>query len=123
AGNIIGKAWTQAATSTNATSGFRSTGIIPLDRNVIPEHYFFIFDAASGQINPKQQVNEDQAAKSNKSNDHRTTSPQPGTSRENEPNPAERSEEADSISPSKVLQEIRPVPVIHLTFSARKQSA
>ncbi|KAL3281882.1 hypothetical protein HHI36_005087 [Cryptolaemus montrouzieri] len=96
----------------NVTSGFRSTGIYRLDRNAIPEHHFSISDAASGQINPKQQVNEDQAAKSNRSNDHRTTSPQPGMSREIKPNPAERSEEVDS----KVLQEVQPVPVIPLNI-------
>ncbi|KAL3268708.1 hypothetical protein HHI36_007810 [Cryptolaemus montrouzieri] len=104
AGNIFGKAWTRADTSTNATSDFRSNGIYPLDRNAIPEHYFFISNAAPCQIKLEQQVNEDQTAKSNKSNDHRTTSPQPETSRENEPNPAERSEDVDFISPSKVLQ-------------------
>ncbi|KAL3265573.1 hypothetical protein HHI36_009778 [Cryptolaemus montrouzieri] len=123
AGNIIGKAWTRAATPTNATSGFRSTGIYPLDRNAIPEDYFLISDAATGQINTKQQqVNEDQVSKSKKSNNHRTTSPQPGTSTYNEPNPPQRSGEVDSFSPSKVLQSIWLVPVIPLTFSACKQS-
>ncbi|KAL3278320.1 hypothetical protein HHI36_013651 [Cryptolaemus montrouzieri] len=92
AGNITGKAWTRAATPTNATSEYRSTGTYPSDRNAIPEHYFFISNAALGQINPEQQqVNEDQTAKSNKNNDHRTSSPLPETSRENELNPAERS--------------------------------
>ncbi|KAL3288689.1 hypothetical protein HHI36_003122 [Cryptolaemus montrouzieri] len=50
------------------------------------------------QINPKQQqVNGDQAAESNKSNDNRTTSPQPGTSRGNEPNAAKTENKKNKI--------------------------
>ncbi|KAL3268676.1 hypothetical protein HHI36_007779, partial [Cryptolaemus montrouzieri] len=98
AGNIVRKAWTRAATPTKTTLGFRSSGIYSLDLNAIPVYYFLISDTASGEINPKQQhVNEDQAAQSNKSNDHKTTSLQPGTSSENGTNPTERSEEVFSF--------------------------
>lgn len=39
-GPLVQTAWNRAATVGNAVSGFRSTDIIPFDRNVILDYYF-----------------------------------------------------------------------------------
>lgn len=64
AGRLIGNAWTKAATTSNAISGFRACGIYPFDPSAIPEHFFAISDSSTnnrGSIedNPVHQNEED----------------------------------------------------------------
>lgn len=42
-GPLICKAWNRSASVGNGTVGFKSTGIYPLDREAIPDHFFFYF--------------------------------------------------------------------------------
>lgn len=37
---LVNYAWTRGATPANITSGFKASGVWPLDRNVFPEYYF-----------------------------------------------------------------------------------
>lgn len=46
AGKLIGEAWKKASTVANGVSGFMATGIYPLNRNVIPDHFFQMSDVA-----------------------------------------------------------------------------
>ena len=43
-GALLGKAWGKAATNSNATSGFRATGIYPVNENSIPDYAFAVSD-------------------------------------------------------------------------------
>ena len=44
AGSLIGQAWWKVKTVGNATSGFKTCGIFPLNPNIIPDHFFAITD-------------------------------------------------------------------------------
>ncbi|CAH1958274.1 unnamed protein product [Acanthoscelides obtectus] len=83
-GGLLSKAWVQAATTDNAISGFRSTGIIPFNTDAIPE-YAFLTSASDQQEN-------------NERREKISTSPEPGCSHWQEiPNPsAEATAEVDN---------------------------
>lgn len=44
---LIGKAWTKAAVASSCINGFKITGIFPLNRNAVPEHFFQILQSSS----------------------------------------------------------------------------
>lgn len=48
-GKLIGPAWNKAATISNATSGFKATGIYPFNQTVIPDYFFQIADHSKNQ--------------------------------------------------------------------------
>ncbi|XP_044764486.1 MFS-type transporter clz9-like [Coccinella septempunctata] len=66
-GGLLSKSWVQAATTENAISGFRSTGVFPFCPDAIPEYAFLTSDS-----NQQQEYN---GLRENRSN-----SPQPGCS-------------------------------------------
>lgn len=137
AGEVIGKAWVRAAVPSNAISGFRATGIYPLDRNAIPDHFFVISDVSntpqrtavvSEAPTVDSSVPKASFPNSGPSSVKHVTAenenPQPGTSKEPSVTPEKHPEdEIHIITPSKFLHDIRPVPQIPLKLSARKQSA
>ena len=41
---LISNAWGKSASVENCLSGFKATGIFPLNRNAIPDHFFNISD-------------------------------------------------------------------------------
>lgn len=65
-GKILGKAWMRAATAANAISGFKGTGIYPLDENAIPDHFFAIADKATGNADQNNVFREEINENSNK---------------------------------------------------------
>lgn len=139
AGEVIGKAWVRAAVPSNAISGFRATGIYPLDQNAIPDHFFAISDASNapqrtvvgsetGTPVVDLSVPKTSLRDSGPSSEGHVTAendnPQPGTSKQPSITPEKHPEDnTNMITPSKFLQDIRPVPQIPLKLSARKQSA
>lgn len=137
-GQILGKAWMRAATAANAISGFKGTGIYPLDENAIPEHFFAIADEATA--NADQNVPNEEKKENLKEmtllprksarEPQRETTPdrQTGDSTYLEKNDSlqpqpSTSKSLDDITPTKFLKEIQPIPKIPLSFNKRKQSA
>lgn len=138
-GKLLSEAWAKAATVKNGISGFRATGIIPLNPDVIPDHFFF-------QQGNRQSFDTNEPRHSTQS--HGSVSPIPGTSRDQMPvctaditNASCSSTNLDrsvltedivdaedgaaniDVTPGKVLEEISPVPVIPQRVQrARKNS-
>lgn len=54
-GELLFKAWGQAATPQNAISGFKATGVVPLDRTAIPD-FAFITDQNSEELQQQNDV-------------------------------------------------------------------
>lgn len=138
-GLLLSEAWVHAATTSNAISAFKSTGIFPFNRNAIPDDAFLV-----GNDNPPiaQPTEETTGILPFNSNDiaipdgmflldndnppmdetyHSTTpSPTPGTSSTlNEIEDV--SQILITITPGKMLQEISPISVIK-TEVVRKRS-
>ena len=127
-GYLIGKAWKKAASVGNAVSGFKATGIFPLNSNAIPNHFYSLSDTTS----PPSQ------------SDITCPDPKPSTSRAKTPplafpnpspptsqtrTPSTLTSKSPSIvpsneSPSKHLHEISPIPKLPLPRTKRsRQSA
>lgn len=152
-GEILGKAWMRAATPANAISGFKGTGIYPLDQNAIPGHFFAISDGTIARedhnaenILPYKETEEDSdeipvtVPQRDKTPDRQSNVSTHFESNEfliqvnegqipqkrndsMEPQPNSSKNLDDDITPSKFLKEIQPIPKIPLSFSKRKQSA
>lgn len=146
---LIGNAWGKAATVSNGAAGFRACGIHPYNPQAIPDHLFSIADVAANSTN----VKDNHSSTSWRYNTESDTPPdnddsiteiepnEPSTSRaptghinaiitnarKEECVVVSRTEEAttskDQESPSKLLDQVHPVPVIPLTTSKRKQNA
>lgn len=54
AGKLIGNAWTRAASSSNAISGFRACGIYPFNPSAVPESFFAISDISLSNQRPTE---------------------------------------------------------------------
>lgn len=107
-GQLLGFAWSKSATVENALSGFNSTGIIPLNRFVIPEYAYMTGPNMERNYGPQeegtdlqQMLNADVAI--------------PGTSSE--------VTQKESNTPSKLLNAISPVPVVKKQTSTRGRAA
>lgn len=99
-GSLIGKAWGKAATVGNATSGFKACGIFPLNPNAIPDHFFDasdLIEEAPATVLATQ------------------SSPKPSTSRQGAMSPKE--------TPTKLLEESKPIPKLPISTVKRKQVA
>lgn len=135
AGEVLGKAWVRAATAANAISGFRGTGIFPLDQNAIPDHFYSISDLArqnaeNGNSNATSQektLARIEATTLDKENSSSRTASSPTNvshdSFEHQPSTSGYHSDKADITPSKFLQEIRPIPKIPLSLNKRKKSA
>lgn len=55
-GRIFKAAWMKAATPAIAESGFRSTGVFPLNENAVAEHEFLPAGSSSNQDNPPDEI-------------------------------------------------------------------
>lgn len=99
----MGFAWAKSATVENALSGFRATGIIPLNRFSIPD-YAYLTDSNGSQV-------ED------------AVSPQMLTTDTAIPGTSSGITHQEVITPTKLLNEISPVPVIKKQISARGKAA
>lgn len=111
AGELIGKAWGKAASVEIALSGFRATGIFPLDPAVIPDHFYAISDINAACATTERTVSPEKEIR------HRQ-SPVPGPSgiSTNTNNTVEE-------TPSKFLVEISPVPVLPKQQKRRKKQS
>lgn len=119
-GALIGNAWTKSAVASNCISGFKITGIFPLNRNAVPEHFFQISDKSQTTSNvemPTSSVptNVDQASAASEQSVLQHTTAFPGTSTE--------SNCLSEHTPSKHLQKISPLPVLKKKENKRKKSA
>lgn len=117
---MIGNAWTKSAVASNCISGFKITGIFPLNRHAVPEHFFQISDKSQTTINvetPTSSVptNVDQASAASEQPVLQHTTALPGTSTE--------SYCLSEHTPSKHLQKISPVPVLAKRENRKKKSA
>nr|CAI5824539.1 unnamed protein product [Callosobruchus analis] len=151
-GRLFTKAWVQAATTENAISGFRSTGIVPFNPDVIPEYAFLMSAPDQQQDHNEQHENRPASPKpgcshwqeiSNPSEqataevdsdlalEHRHVSPELGYPQWTR-NPQESmhtSSEATTVatkksqmSPGQFLKHISPIPTLDKVASARKNS-
>lgn len=113
AGELIGKAWGKAASVEIALSGFRATGIFPLDPAAIPDHFYAIADvnAALPSATP-----EGIAPVAEKEIRH-SQSPVPG------PSGISTNNKNVDETPSKFLAEISPVPVLQKQQKRRKKQS
>lgn len=135
AGYLIGKAWEKAASVGNAVSGFKATGIFPLNPEIIPEHFFAISDAsASTPETITTSLSSDcPVASACTSHSSVLSTVTPSTSRALSPTPSGSSSFALTTSqpesgplhtPTKYLHEVSPVPTLPVSHSKRrKQSA
>lgn len=123
AGTIIGKAWGKAASVETGLSGFRATGISPLDPTVIPEHFFAISDAASLDNGSTKETVAVASKQCRTELPIESQSPVPSTSQQSEPPKPESSVSCPKITPSKYLHEIRPVPVLPEKQQKRKKQS
>lgn len=115
-GKIIGAAWGKAASVETGVSAFRATGIFPLNPDAIPEHFFAISDSMLPCA-----ANEITSAGKNKS-------PLKKVSEGPTLLPSTSSSGQKSVSseetPSKVLNDLSPVPVLlKINKKRKKQSA
>lgn len=99
ASQLIGKAWEKSASVETALSGFRATGIFPLDPSVIPDHFYAIADTSISNVADCNLPISDNIEKH---------SPIPGSSRRR--SPSIESGKNDSISFSEEIQRQSPIP-------------
>ena len=127
-GYLIGKAWKKAASVGNAVSGFKATGIFPLNPNVIPNHLYSLSDTTS----PPSQSDitcPDPKPSTSRAKTPPLAFPNPSPSTSQTRTPPTLSSKSPSIvssneSPSKHLHEISPIPKLPLPRSKRsRQSA
>ena len=141
AGYLIGKAWNKAASVGNGVSGFKATGIFPLNPEAIPEHFYSISDASAGASTstvvststnvPPVPSTSSAASVSNSSAGSTSLAkssavPVPSTSsrgRTSAVPAASISATPDPCSPSKHLHEVSPVPILTATRSNRKRQS
>lgn len=129
AGELIGKAWEKSASVETALSGFRATGIFPLNPNAVPDYFYSITDLTlSDNQNKSLQLHH---LETSNSTDQRQ-SPIPGPSRIlteqnleiNGISPNKTHTESDEKeTPSKFLNEISPVPIIQPSQRKRKKQS
>nr|CAI5827756.1 unnamed protein product [Callosobruchus analis] len=151
-GRLLTKAWVQAATTENAISGFRSTGIVPFNPDVILEYAFLMSAPDQQQDHNEQHENRPASPKpgcshwqeiSNPSEqataevdsdlalEHRHVSPELGYPQwaKNPQESMHTSSEATTVatkksqmSPGQLLKHISPIPTLDKVASARKNS-
>lgn len=126
-GPLICKAWNKSATVGNGTSGFRSTGIFPFNRNIIPEHFFSISDNMDLETDVLQQPINQQIIPRNQGEPPNKRSKLPFNqqpSRQNCPQPSTSKGISNSQStqetPSKYLHNISPVPLLRQGKRSKK---
>ncbi|KAG8246012.1 hypothetical protein J6590_094394, partial [Homalodisca vitripennis] len=101
-GPLICSAWNKSTSVGNGTAGFKSTGIYPLNRQSIPDHFFSMSDnmiSDSSVINPPP-----------------TERPRPTQPLQTSPQPSCR----DPETPSKYLNKISPVPQLKQSKKPKK---
>lgn len=130
---LISNAWGKSASVENCLSGFKATGIFPLNRNAIPDHFFNISDISQSRLNRVESVGGPDLPTSDPasvscSRDCARIDPQPSTSSSNNnfdvlATPEETSSNVNT-TPSKILHNISPVPKVQRDrINKRKQSA
>lgn len=139
AGYLIGNAWEKAASVGNGASEFRASGIYPFNPQAIPDHFFSISDSAAVEAHqstalpsetmtlcPESDLEPAVQTTSNIPNLELvipTTSNTSNTCNHSE-NETHTSSCFNNPTPTKLLQEISPVPKIPaLIFSKRRQKA
>ncbi|XP_055907702.1 uncharacterized protein LOC129942684 [Eupeodes corollae] len=126
AGHLIGNAWEKAASVGNGASGFRATGIYPFNPQAIPDHFFSISDSAAVEVQQSAALPSETIVLSPESNLEPvipTTSNASHNCNHSE-NETHTSTCFNKPTPTKLLQEISPLPKIPaLTFSRRRQKA
>lgn len=118
-GPLICEAWEKSASVGNGTSGFKSTGIYPLDKNILPDYLFSVSDnliptnAGGGFSNPQSMANSSSSV-----SHERSSEPRPGCSKDSV-------REEPGGTPSKLLAEISPIPKLKedSSFRGKKNGA
>lgn len=110
---MIGDAWYKSAIPAIGLSGFRATGIYPYNPNAVPEHFFSISDAST--------INSDDNLQSIQNNDLPLPSTSTSSMNHND-QISQTSVVSQEESPTKTLQVVSPLPVIHHKISKRKQN-
>jgi hypothetical protein len=109
-GKLLCRALSRSATT---ATGFRATGIFPLERSAIPDHAFVLSDSSSCIDRPHDP-------------EQRSTSPQPSRPTSSNDDVQSIMESDDHVnappSPNKVLQQVSPIPQIpNATHSRRSK--
>lgn len=122
-GALLATAWTRAATTQTGASGFSATGIFPLKPSAVPEHAFLTSNNL--KQNPESvEEEQDKIEEIFRESEEQGTAAPP-THFEPEPSTSNSSFGVNDWTPSKILDEISPVPVLttNKQTKRRKQSA
>lgn len=139
-GELLYKAWTQAATTKNGISGFKATGVVPLDRTVIPEHAFMSLQTENIGIECRQKNISSMTTSGTESNKNGIPPQHYSILDENNMTPitsitdgpvtaidpncqptTSSSNMTEKPTPTKILNKVSPLPKMQITKSKRKQ--
>lgn len=106
-GPLISRAWVKAATVGNGINGFVSTGIHPLNRHIIPDHFFAISDSIAVAAQNHENSNSFNATVQQLCDQNMQKDQSPKSSR-------------NFPSPTKNLNEILPIPTLPASTSSKR---
>ena len=113
-GQLLSDAWGKSATPENAISGFRGTGIFPLNPNAVPEYAFVEVEQTTHESQNIGEVPECCRLDSSVENIGQSTGQQ-AVQRAMTPQPSCSWQNVSELTPSKLLKKISPVPKISKT--------
>lgn len=109
-GELLTPSWGKAATTQNGSSGFKATGIMPFNREIIPDYAFSNEETMLENTSPTQIEQKQRPTRANGTDDSEVQ-PLPSCSKDN----------TETITPSKILVDLSPV-VMEKAVVVRKRA-